>query len=92
MPTYKTLTGISTGVANEEGFDLTITYNPTASGTEFTCYDNPRSGNVYASGPTFPDIEELGYLKVTIGHALDQNGDPYGYSKIKVFNFNIRRT
>lgn len=90
--TNKNLTGISTGVANEEEFDLTITYDPTASGTKFICYDNLKSTNVYTSSLTFPDIEELRYLKVTIGYALDQNGNPYRYSKIKVFNFNIRRT
>jgi hypothetical protein len=90
--TNKNLTGISTGVTNEEEFDLTITYDPTASGTKFICYDNLKSTNVYTSSLTFPDIEELRYLKVTIGYALDQNGNPYRYSKIKVFNFNIRRT
>jgi hypothetical protein len=89
--TNTTLTGISTGVANEEEFDFTITYNPTASGNKFICYDNLKSTTVRANNSTFPDIDELKYLKVTIGCALDPNGNPYRYSNINVFNFSIQR-
>ena len=89
--TNKNLTGRSTGITNEQEFDLTITYNPTASSNKFVCRDNINNTNVYTSNLTFPDIEELRYLKVTIGHALDQNGDPYRYSNINVYDFNISR-
>ena len=89
--TNKNLTGRNTGVTNEQEFDLTITYNPTASSNKFVCRDNINNTNVYTSNLTFPDIEELRYLKVTIGHALDQNGDPYRYSNINVYDFNISR-
>lgn len=89
--TNTTITGVNTGVTNEQEFDFTITYDPTASGTKFVCYDNLRDRNVYTSSLTFPDIEELRYLRVTIGCALDQNGDPYRYSNINVFNFELNR-
>lgn len=89
--TNKNLTGRNTGITNEQEFDLTITYNPTASSNTFVCRDNINNTNVYTSNLTFPDIEELRYLKVTIGHALDQNGDPYRYSNINVYDFNISR-
>ncbi len=89
--TNTSITGVDTGVTNEQEFDFTITYNPTASGTKFVCYDNLRDRNVYTSSLTFPDIEELRYLRVTIGCALDQNGDPYRYSNINVFNFELNR-
>ena len=89
--TNTSLSGTSTGAANEEEFDFTITYNPTASGTKFICYDNLKNRNAYTSSLTFPDIEELRYLRVTIGHALDPDGNPYRYSNINVFNFSINR-
>lgn len=40
---------------------------------------------------TFPDIEELKYLKLTIGYALDADANPYRYSNINVKNFSIRK-
>ena len=89
--TNTNITGVTTSITNEQEFDLTITYNPTASGTKFICYDNLKNRNVYTSSLTFPDIEELRYLRVTIGHALDENGNPYRYSNINVFNFSLRR-
>jgi hypothetical protein len=39
----------------------------------------------------FPDIPELRYLKVVVGYAMDENGNPYRYSNINVKNFNLRR-
>ena len=90
--TNTNITGVTTSITNEQEFDLTITYNPTASGTKFICYDNLRNRNVYTSSLTFPDIEELRYLRVTIGHALDTNGNPYRYSNINVLNFSLIRT
>lgn len=89
--TNTNITGVTTNITTEQEFDLTITYDPTASGTKFTCYDNLKNRNVYTSSLTFPDIEELRYLRVTIGHALDGNGNPYRYSNINVFNFSLRR-
>ena len=39
------------------------------------------------------DAEDLlKYLKVTIGCAMDENGDPYRYSNINVYDFSITRT
>jgi len=83
---HKTITG------NTAEFSLTITYNPTASTNSFVCYDNIKESNVYTSNGKFPDIAELKYLKVVIGYAMDENGDPYRYSNIDVKNFNLRRT
>ena len=75
-------------------YDLTITYNPTAASNEnkFICYNNLTQAQVYASKLGFPDNADLKYLKVTIGYAMDENGDPYRYSNINVLNFNITRT
>ena len=90
--TNTNITGRSTGVTNEQEFNLTITYNPNASSNKFVCRDNINNKNIYTSNLTFPDIEELRYLKVTIGHALDADGNPYRYSNINVINFSINRT
>lgn len=73
-------------------YDLTITYNPTAGNNRFVCYNNLTQANTYSSNNTFPDTSDLKYLKVTIGYAMDENGDPYRFSNITVLNFNITRT
>ena len=72
-------------------YNLTIRYNPTASTNSFVCYNNITQANVYKSNLKFPDIPELRYLKVVIGYAMDENGNPYRYSNINVKNFNLRR-
>lgn len=75
-------------------YDLTITYNPTAASNtnKFVCNNNLTQTQVYASKLGFPDNADLKYLKVTIGYAMDENGNPYRYSNINVLNFNITRT
>ena len=83
-------TWITTNVLGE--YDLTITYTPSASTGAFVCRNNLTSTNVYTSNNKFPDIDDLKYLKVTIGYAMDPNGDPYRYSNINVLDFSITRT
>lgn len=86
------INGNSTSSANTLEYDLTITYTPSASTNAFVCYNNLTSSGVYSSNNKFPDIDDLKYLKVTIGYAMDQNGDPYRYSNINVMDFSITRT
>lgn len=81
---------ITTNVLGE--YDLTITYNPTASTGAFVCRNNLTSTDVYTSNNKFPDINDLKYLKVTIGYAMDANGNPFRYSNIKVLDFSLQRT
>ena len=90
--TNTNITGQTTASANTVEYDLTITYTPSASTDAFVCYNNLTSANVYKSNNKFPDIDDLKYLKVTIGYAMDPNGDPYRYSNITILNFNISRT
>lgn len=73
-------------------FDITITYNPTASTNNYICYDNRNKKNIYVASRKFPDIPELRYIKVTIGYALDSDGNPYRYSNMDLFDFSITRT
>lgn len=88
--TNTTISGQSIGNSLYE-YNLTIRYNPTASTNSFVCYNNTTQANVFTSNLKFPDIPELRYLKVVIGYAMDENGDPYRYSNINVKNFNLRR-
>ena len=46
---------------------------------------------VYSSNLLFPDVEELRYLKVTIGYSMDSSGNAYRFSNINVRNFSIRK-
>lgn len=77
--------------SNPAEFSFRITYDPTASSNTFVCRNMITDSNVYTSNDVFPDIPELRYLKVTIGYAMDENGDPYRYSNINVKNFSITR-
>lgn len=90
--TNTTINSAATATANTGEYDLTITYNPTASTRCFVCHNNLTNTDVYTSNYKFPDIPELRYLKVTIGYGVDENGDPYRYSNINVLNFSITRT
>lgn len=72
-------------------YDLQIIYNPTASTNSFICKDKSTGTILYRSNNKFPDIEDLKYIKVTVGYAMDENGDPFRYSSIDVKNFSIRR-
>lgn len=90
--TNTNISGETTSSANTYEYDLTITYNPTASTNAFVCYNNLKGTNVYRSNNKFPDIDDLKYLKVTIGYAMDSNGDPFRYSNIRVMDFSITRT
>lgn len=81
--------GTLTGVIAE--YDLTITYDPTASGNKFICYDNMKETTVYAKDAVFPDIDALKYLTMTLGCGLDSNGDPYRYANINVYDFSVQK-
>ena len=79
------------GSSNIYEYNLHIVYDPTASTNNFTCDELIGDAFHYTSNNTFPDIEDLKYIKTTIGCALDANGDPFRLSNINVFNFSIRK-
>lgn len=76
---------------NTGEYDLKIIYDPTLSTDSFVVINKANDTVVYRSNGKFPDIEDLKYIKVTLGYAMDENGDPFRYSKIDVKNFSIRR-
>ena len=76
---------------NTAFYSLKITYDPTSTGNTFVCKDMRTGNNVYTSTALFPDLAELKYIKVTIGYAMDENGDAFRYSNINVSKFSITR-
>ena len=78
-------------VGNVAEYNLRIIYDPTASTNKFQCINADTDAVIFSKNDVFPDIPELEYLKVTIGYAMDENGNPYRYSNINVKNFSIQR-
>lgn len=70
-------------------YDIEILYDPTATGNKFIARDLIGDTIIYQSTGEFPDIQELRYLTVCIGYAMDANGNPYRYSNINVSEFEI---
>ena len=71
-------------------YNIRIVYDPTASTEAFVC-DELIGGYHYSSNLKFPDIEDLKYIKTTIGCALDENGEPFRFSNINVKQFSIEK-
>lgn len=72
-------------------YSLRIVYDPTKELNTFVCTNMITNTTVFSSNSLFPDIQELRYLKVTVGYAMDANGNPYRYSAINVSNFSIKK-
>ena len=72
-------------------YKLRIMYDPTSTGITFTCIDTYNQSTLYSSNLLFPDIEELKYLKITIGNATDSSGNPFRYSNITVTKFELKK-
>lgn len=72
-------------------YDVEITYDPTKTKNTFVCKELISDKTVYTSNYKFPNIPELEYLKVTIGCALDTDGNMFRYSDINVFDFSISK-
>ena len=53
----------------------------------FVCRELISDRSIYSASNVFPDIPELRYLTVCVGYALDENAQPFRYSKINVINF-----
>ena len=72
-------------------YNLRIVYDPTSTGTTFTCINTATQYTIFSSSLLFPDIDELKNLKVTIGYAVNASGNPYRYSNITVHNFDLKK-
>lgn len=78
------------GYNNVHEYNIKIVYDPTLSSNQFVC-DELIGGYHKSYTGTFPDLAELKYIKVTVGCALDGNGDPYRFCNMDVFEFYIKK-
>ena len=78
------------GSSNVYEYNIHIVYDPTTTTNKFTC-DELIGGYNYTANNTFPDIEDLKYIKTTVGCALDADGKPFRFSNINVFAFSIEK-
>ena len=72
-------------------FNFHITYDPTLFSNTFVAQELISNKKIYSSNYLFPDLPELRYLTVCLGCALDENAQPYRYSKINVLNFSLQK-
>lgn len=72
-------------------YNLQVIYDPTKASDQFICINKITGATVYTASKVFPDLPELRYLKVTLGYALDADGNPYRFSNINVKEFSIKR-
>lgn len=72
-------------------YNIQVTYDPTLFSNTFVARELISNRQIYTSNYLFPDLPELRYLTVCLGCALDENGDPYRYSKINVLNFSLQK-
>ena len=79
------------GSSNIYEYNLHIVYDPTASTNKFACDELIGNAFHYTANNTFPDIDDLKYIKTTVGCALDENGEPFRFSNIDVFSFSIKK-
>lgn len=78
------------GSSNIYEYNIHIVYNPRLDTNSFIC-NELIGGFSYSSNSKLPDLEDLKYIKTTIGCALDANGEPFRFSNINVFNFSIEK-
>ena len=71
-------------------YNIRIVYDPLAASNNFV-FDELIGGFNYTVSNTFPDIEDLKYIKTTVGCALDANGDPFRFSNINVKSFSLEK-
>lgn len=81
----------SSTTGNVGSYSLRIVYDPNSSGNKFVCTNMVTGNEIYSSSGTFPDLPELRYLKITIGNATDDNGNPFRYSNITVSKFELKK-
>lgn len=81
----------SSSTGTVASYNLKITYDPTSTSNTFICTDVQSHTDVFVSDGLFPDIEDLKYLKIVIGYAVNTGGTPYRYSNIVVQNFSLKK-
>jgi hypothetical protein len=69
-------------------YDVTITYDPHAADYKFFVHDNLNNKTLGKYRKSFMDLETM---QLTIGYALNQEGNPYRYSNMEVYDFSVSK-
>jgi hypothetical protein len=87
--TNRNLAKAPTSGANANMYDFTISYDPTLKKypSKFRCVDNFGRGSTISYNYDFDPIE----YELTIGYNLNQQGQPYRYSNLTVYEFTINK-
>lgn len=74
---------------NNHIYDITVTYDPnlTKYSKKIIARDNINNKNIYSQNNTFSDDE----LQLTLGYALNIQGQPYRYSVCSIYEFTINK-
>ena len=91
---YKGSTGNSTNRAlaissHDNVYDFTIAYDPTLKKypSKFRCIDNLNNGATISVNLDFNPLD----YGVTLGYNINQQGQPYRYSNVEIYEFNIAK-
>ena len=79
------------GSSNIYEYNIRIIYDPTKSTDSFICDELIGDAFHISNNNKFPDLDELKYIKTTLGCAMDENGNFYRFSNINIFNFSIKK-
>ena len=69
-------------------YSLRVTYNPSSSTDKFVIYNKLTDTVIKSLNKTFANLNDM---EVTIGYAVNQQGQPYRYSTLDVYEFNISK-
>ena len=69
-------------------YDLIITYNPAESTNKFRLHDNLAKEYALSLNKYLQDDMNL---EVTLGYALNMQGQPYRYANVTVYDFSVNR-
>lgn len=87
--TNRNLAKAPTSGANAYMYDFTISYDPTLKKypSKFRCVDNFGRGSTISYNYNFDPID----YQFTIGYNINQQGNPYRYSNLTVYEFTINK-
>lgn len=74
-------------------YDFTVTYDPNATSKTFGCINNNTGREILNGGKGYTGkyFQDLENLMVTIGYAINQQGNPYRYANVDIYEFSINK-
>ena len=69
-------------------YDITVTFNPAEATNKFVVRDNLANANAVSVNKSLQNNVDL---DLTIGYALNMQGQPYRYSNVTIYDFTVNR-